>query len=278
MRANGERENERAMQRVMPARPNPKRGSDETKVSVCMAVYNGADFLIPQIESILNQRRPVDELLIVDDASHDQTPSILCHVRDSRVRVQRNVRNMGVLAAFERALRSSSGSIVFLSDQDDVWFLQKVDAVMSVFCNNPDVTLVVTDASVIDEKGTKVSDSFYSIRGNFTGGVVHNLIKNKYLGCTMAFRRRMLDYFLPIPADVPMHDMWFGLLNKLYGKVYFINEPLMAYRRHDRNASPSKRASLGTMMSWRWRLVRNITGRIIHHATKRRIGEGFGTK
>src|SRR5687768_8694762 len=145
--------------------------TDETKISVCMAVYNGADFLVPQIESILGQRQRVDELLIIDDGSYDETPSILCRFRDPRIQIQRNVRNMGVLAAFERALRSATGSIVFLSDQDDIWFLQKVENVMRVFSRNPDVTLVVSDAQIIDENGAKVSESFYSTRGRFTSGV-----------------------------------------------------------------------------------------------------------
>lgn len=243
-----------------------------------MAVYNGVAFLRSQVESILGQLRPFDELLIVDDASQDGSQSILYGIRDPRVQVHRNARNMGVLATFERALKLASGGVVFLSDQDDVWLSGKVEKVMEVFSKNPDVTLVATDAAIIDENGARIADSFYSRRGKFSSGVLHNLVKNKYLGCTMAFRRRMLEYFLPIPMDVPMHDMWFGLLNDVYGTTYFINEPLMDYRRHDRNASPSEHASFGRMVLWRWRLVRNVVNRIIEHANRRQPGEDRGTK
>jgi glycosyltransferase involved in cell wall biosynthesis len=255
-----------------------QRDTDETKVSVCMAVYNGAEFLMPQVESILGQLQPIDELLIVDDASQDSSPSILCRIRDPRVQVHRNARNLGVLATVERSLKLAGGGIVFLSDQDDVWLSGKVEKVISVFLKNPEVTLVATDATLIDENGTRIADSFYARRGRFSSGLLHNLVKNKYLGCTLAFRRRMLEYFLPIPADVPMHDMWFGLLNSVYGMTYFVNEPLTAYRRHDRNVSPSEHARFGRMMLWRWRLVRNLINRIVEHANKRHLGEDRGTK
>jgi glycosyltransferase involved in cell wall biosynthesis len=239
------------------------------KVSACMAVYNGAAFLSTQIDSILGQLRPGDEFIIVDDASRDASVSIVRGIQDARVRLHRNARNQGVLAAVEQALRLASGEIVFLSDQDDIWLPGKVQSALDVFALYAEVTLVASDANIINAHGQKLSDSFYSRRGRFSGGFLHNLAKNKYLGCTLAFRRRMLDYFLPIPADVPMHDMWFGVLNSLYGKAYFIDQPLVAYRRHDRNASPFTHAGFRTMALWRWRLLRNVVRRAVELASRR---------
>ena len=227
-----------------------------------MAVYNGAAFLTPQIESILAQLGAEDELVVVDDGSQDDSWGVLQNVKDRRLHLQRNERNTGVVRAFERALGLARGDIVFLSDQDDVWLPGKVVKVLDVFASNPSVTMVVSDAVVIDEQGRTLNQSFFSVRGRFSTGFIHNFIKNKYLGCTLSFRRDMLRSFLPIPADVPMHDIWFGLMNEIYGRTYFIDEPLIAYRRHRRNASPFVHAGLVQMVLWRSRLAKNIVRRV----------------
>ena len=231
-----------------------------------MAVYNGTAFLRPQIESILAQVGAEDELVVVDDGSQDDSWSVLQEFKDVRVHLHRNDRNMGVVRTFELALSLARGDIVFLSDQDDVWLPGKVVKVLDVFASNPSVTMIASDAVVIDEQGRTLNESFFSTRGRFTGGFIHNFIKNKYLGCTLSFRRSMLRKFLPIPPDVPMHDIWFGLLNAIYGKTYFIDEPLIAYRRHRRNVSPFAHAGVVQMVLWRSRLAKNIVRRVAFKA------------
>ena len=227
-----------------------------------MAVYNGAAFLKTQVESILSQLQDEDELIVVDDASRDDSMRILQEMNDPRVHVHRNETNLGVLATFERALSLAAGDILFLSDQDDVWLGAKVAKVLEVFVSDPGATMVVTDALVIDEQGRTLNPSFFSARGDFSAGFLRNFIKNKYVGCTLSFRRKMLRRFLPIPPDVPMHDVWFGLLNDIYGSTRYIDEPLIAYRRHRRNASPFSHAGLVQMLLWRWRLAKNIVRRV----------------
>jgi glycosyltransferase involved in cell wall biosynthesis len=227
-----------------------------------MAAHDGAAFLKPQIESILVQLRAQDELIVVDDGSRDDSLAVLQTMRDPRLHVHRNERNLGVLPTFERALSQAGGDIVFLSDQDDLWLPGKVAKVLDVFASNPRVTMVVTDAVIIDEQGRVLNQSFFSVRGRFSTGFVRNFIKNKYLGCTLSFRRTMLRRFLPIPPDVPMHDIWFGLLNEIYGKTFFIDEPLIAYRRHRRNASPLLHAAPLQILVWRYRLAKNIIRRV----------------
>ena len=227
-----------------------------------MAVYNGAAYLIPQVQSIISQLRESDELIVVDDCSEDNSFELLMQFSNAQLRVFRHERNVGVLASFENALRLARGDILFLSDQDDVWMPDKVDKITEIFLAKPEVSMVTTDAQIIDESGTIVSSSFFSRRGQFKPGVVHNIIKNKYLGCTLAFRRGMLDHFLPIPADTPMHDIWFGLLNGIYGQTHYIDQPLISYRRHSGNVSPSIGAPVLRKMVWRWRLIKNLIVRV----------------
>jgi glycosyltransferase involved in cell wall biosynthesis len=235
------------------------------EVSVCLAAYNGARYIAEQLSSILAQLSATDELVIVNDASSDETRKIVqaFMTRDTRIRLLENETNQGVRASFEKALRAAHGAIICLSDQDDVWLPGKLAAIHQVFDRYPDITLVASDAQVISGAGALVSESFFTGRGKFRGGFLSTLIKNKYLGCTMAFRRKMLAYYLPLPADIPMHDIWIGMVNSIYGKAYYIDRPLIAYRRHNANVSPSAHGSVKQMAIWRWQLLKNLARRAL---------------
>ena len=73
----------------------------------------------------------------------------------------------------------------------------------------------------------------------------------------------MRRYFLPFPMPIPGHDMWIGAVNELYGKTYFLADPLIAYRRHGNNASPDRHQGLVQMLRWRWQLVRGLAQRVL---------------
>ncbi len=221
------------------------------KLSVAMAAYNGASYLRQQLASILPQLAPGDELIVVDDASEDATCSMVAEFQDARIRLLKNPRNLGVLASFERALRNTTGEVIFLSDQDDLWRPDKVHKFLAAFAD-PEVTLVLSDAAVIDAEGNLVCRSFFDPYP-FRPGVLRNVIRNRYLGCTMAFRRALLARVLPFPPKVPMHDMWIGMLNDIYGKTCYLDEPLVSYRRHGNNAS--RPGAWKQKLIWRARLL-----------------------
>ncbi len=82
----------------------------------------------------------------------------------------------------------------------------------------------------------------------------------------MAFNKRILHMALPIPRFVPMHDMWIGLIGELFGRINFLNEPLIAYRRHERNlsqASGKSRNSLLKKMQIRFALIISVLPRYL---------------
>ena len=232
-------------------------------ISVCMASYNGALYIERQLRSILCQLGQADEVIVVDDHSSDATLDVVEKISDSRIKIFRNVSNEGVLRTFERAIRLASGEIIFLSDQDDIWYPAKVRSYLQAFDGRPEVTLVLSDARVINDVGEVVTESFFKSRGGFSPGLLHNITKNKYLGCTLAFRRSLVDKFLPFPEDIPMHDMWIGCINSIYGTSCFLDMPLMAYRRHQYNASPAKRRGFAQILVWRWRLIQNLCLRLM---------------
>jgi glycosyltransferase involved in cell wall biosynthesis len=227
------------------------------KISVCMASYNGEWFIREQLSSILSQLGNDDEIVLVDDASTDETVDIAERFSDKRIRIFRQAHNCGVLKTFERALEEATGEIIFLADQDDFWRPDKVSKIKSLFSERPDLSLVLSDSFIVDARGQITSETRFR-SGRFRPGALQNIIRNRYLGCAMAFRRSILGYCLPFPSDIPMHDMWIGIVNQFVGKTGFIDEPLMSYRRHDTNLSPRRHAPLTQMIRWRWALVKNL--------------------
>lgn len=204
-------------------------------ISVCMATYNGAKYIQEQVDSILAQLGPRDELVVSDDGSTDATLAILGGYEDPRIKIFDNHNRKGVVGNFENAIKQASGDYIFLSDQDDIWLPGKVDACVEALA---DVDLVMHDAQIIDQKGRVVVDSFFALRGS-GAGYWKNLYRNSYLGCCLAFRKQVLDYVLPMPKRVAMHDIWIGLLVSKRGRVALLGEPFLHYRRHGANASPT---------------------------------------
>ena len=84
----------------------------------------------------------------------------------------------------------------------------------------------------------------------------------KRQGCCMAFKRSILDYAIPFPDNIPMHDQWIGLLSERVGKVEFCNEQLLLYRRHSNNASEMTHLPLGEMVKNRAIMLKCINKRI----------------
>ena len=204
------------------------------RVSVCMAAHNGERYIEMQINSILGQLESGDELIIVDDASTDTTRDCVRQIRDVRIRLVESEKNEGVLATFEKAIRKASGSIVFLSDQDDIWDPRKISTTLEAFHRDRKVKVVVTGTCLIDERGREIAEVRGKVKTRFSDGFVSNLIRNKYQGCTMAFRADLIPAILPFPVgyDV-LHDVWIRSRNRLSGGgTAFIDEPLVRYRRH----------------------------------------------
>ena len=214
----------------------------EPKISACMAAYNGEAYVEAQLSSILSQLKATDEVIIVDDVSSDQTAARISEFAGSRIRLLRHDKNRGVVATFEDALRSATGDILFLCDDDDLWAPTKAERFMELFRNRPDVEIVTSRVRMIDENDRPLPDSRINREGRFLPGFWRNLYKNHYQGSAMAIRASLLGRVLPFPARRNfLHDAWIGTRNDLLGgKAAFIDEDLLLYRRHTNNASRTK--------------------------------------
>ena len=216
--------------------------SGEPRISACMASYNGGRFVDAQLQSVLSQLKPQDELVIIDDRSTDDTLERIRQIGDARIQLRKHERNAGVVATFEDALRSATGQILFLCDDDDVWAPTKVRRFLDVFANHPEVEIVQSRVRMIDENDRPLPDSRINRKGRFLPGFWRNLYKNHYQGSAMAIRASLLGRVLPFPARKGfLHDAWIGTRNDLLGgRTAFIDEDLLFYRRHINNASRTK--------------------------------------
>jgi glycosyltransferase involved in cell wall biosynthesis len=219
------------------------------RASIVMAVYNGEKLMSRQIDSILEQMGADDEMIISVDPCLDGSKKIALEYedKDKRIRVL-DGPGSGVIKNFENALNSVKGEFIFLSDQDDVWFKDKLKRVIDAL-GKEGVLAAVHDAAVVDEELNILSESFY--KGGFYSGVFRNIIRNRYMGCCMAFRSRLLEYAMPFPGYLPMHDQWLGIAAKKYGNVEFVGSPLIYYRRHEGTLTGRNKAGILKRLKWR---------------------------
>jgi glycosyltransferase involved in cell wall biosynthesis len=204
-------------------------------ISVCMTTYNGEKYIKEQLDSILCQLGEDDEVIISDDSSTDQTVNIIKSYNDKRIKLFEEQKFFSPTYNFENSLKYATKDFIFLSDQDDVWLPAKVATVLKYLKEHD---LVVSDCIVVDEDLKVLDESFFGLV-NSGNGFFKNFVKNTYIGCCMAFRRSVLEYILPFPSKIAMHDIWIGLSTEMKGTVFFLKEPQILYRRHENTATLS---------------------------------------
>lgn len=205
------------------------------KISVCMATYNGEQYVKEQIQSILRQIPDDSELIISDDGSTDGTVNEINSIEDGRITLLNNNEKHGIIGNFSNAINNSSGDFIFLSDQDDVWLDGKVETMMNYLQS---YDLVHCDSAVTDKDLNIIYDSIYK-KIKSGPGLLKNIIRSTYYGSHMAFRRKIYEDAKPFPdkyIDGEMavgYDLWLGLVAEITGSVKFIDKQLMLYRRNN---------------------------------------------
>lgn len=225
-----------------------------------MTVHNGELFLEDQLNSILPYLKLGDEVVISDDDSQDDTLEIIKSFNDPRIRLLKPKSFGDPTKNFEYALSHCANEIIFLADQDDIWYPEKISQ-MTKALDKAD--LAICDCRLVDEHGKEIAPSFFALNRS-KKGLVKNFIRNSFVGCCMAFHRRVLERALPFPEKIPAHDLWIGLVAQKYFRVNFIPTILVDYRRHQQNFSttghPSKN-SLRKKIKSRYELAKLLLAR-----------------
>jgi glycosyltransferase involved in cell wall biosynthesis len=205
------------------------------RISIAMATYNGESFIEEQLESIASQTRQPDELVVADDCSTDTTLALVQRFANRAqfaVHTMRNDKNLGFNTNFERALAHCSGDLIFISDQDDVWFPQKIDRVANKLDQHPDCLALIHDEQILDQKSGQIFERTYFGNQRALGFQDSELVSGN---CT-ALRRELLEILQPFPSGIN-YDYWIGWMADVLNCRVVLREPLQLYRRHASNSS-----------------------------------------
>lgn len=204
---------------------------------IAMAAYRpNVELFRRQIESIKLQTHENFLCLISADGGSDALESELARIvgRDPRFRVLGFDERLGFYGNFERVLGSvpSAAEWVALSDQDDYWYPNKIERLVSQLVAYP---LVASQARVVEHPSGLVLSR--RTRRN-TVRPQSYFVENQFTGGTMVFRRNVLDVALPFPRfDSPseVHDHWIAVCASVEGQCVVIDDVLQDYVQHGEN-------------------------------------------
>jgi glycosyltransferase involved in cell wall biosynthesis len=235
-----------------------------------MATYRGSGFVEEQIVSILRELGPHDELVVVDDASPDETADVVRRFNDERIRLVVAPQNRGYVRTFEEAIRLSQGKFIFLSDQDDVWVEGRLAAMMEA------LETVHVVASNFDVLGDGPRPWIPKLRSSDSGRNVANLWGvlvgyRAYYGCAMGFRREAVGLVVPIPSYVrESHDLWLAICGNTARSIRHLDQSTILRRLHGDNQTPAGWRSLRKILAARLMLVR-LMAEAFRRNRKRRL-------
>jgi len=217
------------------------------KISVALCTYNGDKYLDDQLTSILQQSLLPNEIIICDDKSIDSTATLLSQYKEIFTtknivcKVFVNEENIGIVNNFSAAISECTGDIIFLSDQDDYWLCNKIEKTIQCFHDNPNAGYVFSNAFVVDEYMAPTSKTMFGLLNfciNDFNLSCHNqvlqLIKyNVVTGCTLAFKKKYINYILPMPENF-LHDAWIAIiLSSIHKGGAIISDATIKYRQHN---------------------------------------------
>jgi glycosyltransferase involved in cell wall biosynthesis len=223
------------------------------KISVAFIVYNGAQYLRTQLDSILAQTHKVDEIIICDDASSDNTKEILEEYKNKHSNlffVHYNTENIGPTKNIEKSIQACTGELILLADQDDYWEAHKVETIVKWFEQNPTMNGVFTNGAIMNSKGELdnkyslwdvMSYSHKAIKSktelNSNLKLYINTVENAVTGATLAIRNNLpyLQKSFPTIKNL-VHDRWLAINLAETNSLGILEDKLIRYRIHSAQA------------------------------------------
>lgn len=217
-----------------------------------MTTYCGERYVRLQLESLLSQQRRPDEVIICDDCSKDATADIVRQfIKENQLEnwhFEVNKQNKGFIKNFADAISLTTGNIIFLCDQDDVWHQDKLSRMEKLFDSHPEAMAINGSFRFVDGTGAPISvddkpgtSNHGLIFRQIAAGVSEKISlleivkENISPGCTMAFRDTLRDVYLKNTLNSMPHDFELNILAAYYKGLYFCNEELIDYRIHSAN-------------------------------------------
>lgn len=221
-------------------------------ISLVMSTYNGAQYIIEQLDSIKNQTRKVDEVIIIDDNSTDETFSIIKEYilkNDLDWIVKKNLINLGWKRNFFESIKMTTGDIVFLCDQDDIWDNNKIEYMAKCFEDNKKIKLLQSNYEIYYyKKSTNIRQKIRTIIDNISHKKSKNslVIKQRKIkpdflhqepGCVMAFKKELFTKYEKFWNINIGHDLQLTIFSLLDDSYFKFDYSSIKWRRHINNAS-----------------------------------------
>jgi glycosyltransferase involved in cell wall biosynthesis len=226
------------------------------KVSVALCTYNGSEYLEKQLDSILKQSYPIDEIIVVDDCSTDSTVAILnkFQLKANNMKIFLNPENLGSNKSFKLAISLTKNNFIALCDQDDIWFPSKIETQMdainsSGFGEDNKPLVVFHDLCLMDEDENVTNESFWRLHqfkaSNFDFKKL--LLFNMVTGCTCIINESMkFELIKSDMKDIIMHDYLIALIGYGFGNHIYVNQPLMSYRSHSSSVTVKEKITFSS--------------------------------
>lgn len=221
-------------------------------ISVVMATYNGERFIREQLLSIFNQTMSVDEIIICDDNSRDNTVQIIKDIqkeyKNIDIRLIQNNNNLGYKLTFKKALSFCDADFIFLCDQDDIWLENKVEVMMQIMNVNKNIKVLASTYDLINENDNPIHIDInprFSNKNMYKCKVKPNtlvrvpferlIVENSFQGCALCICKEVIEKFQRCFSVDFHHDWLINLLASEQNGMYFLNVPLFHYRIHSKN-------------------------------------------
>lgn len=221
-------------------------------IDILMATYNGGKYLREQLDSIINQTYSDWHLIIADDCSNDNTVKILEEYRSKypkKITYYVNDKPTGgAKHNFYQLMLHANSDYIMFSDQDDVWLANKIETTYLTMLDaeqkyGSSIPLLVhSDLCVVNQKLEIINESIFAMQSmDYRKDKLNNLlVSNIVTGCTMMINKSLLNMARIKPQNFVMHDIWLALIASAFGKIFFIQEPLILYRQHGDNSVGAK--------------------------------------
>lgn len=216
------------------------------KISIVMTTYNGEKYIIDQLESLDNQTRMPDEVLIFDDCSTDNTVNLIEDFieknQQGNYSIIKNSKNKGWRRNFMEGFAKAQGDIIFPCDQDDIWYKDKIEIMSKILEDNENILLLSSKYDLLyeDDYAPRISAVLPEIKGNTEVqklNLKHKWMHIRGIGCVFAFKKKLLEMAQNIWYENMAHDVCLWEAAYLSHGLYFYDHSTISYRRHDKNAS-----------------------------------------
>ena len=219
------------------------------KISVAFIVYNGARYMRTQLDSILAQTHKVQEIIVCDDASSDNTKELLEEYKNKHPNlffIHYNTKNIGPTKNIEKAIQACTGELILLADQDDYWETNKVETIVKWFEVNPTMNGVFTNGSLMNSNEKLdnkyglwdvMSFPYKAIKNGEDLKLYINTVENTVTGATLAIRNNLPFLKQPFPVIKHLvHDRWLAMNLAETNSLGILDEKLICYRIHSAQA------------------------------------------